>query len=86
MFTCSTERLSVFTICHRSNQFCPNFVQLLRTSRTKSKSLGTNTETLLDANMEVGLEVNPEEAKYILMPRSQNTGQKHCVKIQKQVL
>jgi retron-type reverse transcriptase len=40
-----------------------------------------NTEALLDASKEVGLEVNPEETKYMLMSRSQKTGQKHSIKI-----
>jgi hypothetical protein len=34
-----------------------------------------NTETLLDASKEVGLEVDPEKTKYMLMSRSQKTGQ-----------
>jgi hypothetical protein len=38
-----------------------------------------NTEALLDASKETGLEVNPE--KIMLMPRSQKTGQKHSIKI-----
>jgi hypothetical protein len=33
-----------------------------------------NTETLLDASKEVGLEVNPEKTKYMLMAGSQKTG------------
>jgi hypothetical protein len=36
------------------------------------------TEALLDANKDVGLEVNPEKTKYILMSR-QNIGQKHTI-------
>jgi hypothetical protein len=40
-----------------------------------------NTEALLDASKEVGLEVNPEETKYMLMSRSQKVGQKHSIKI-----
>jgi hypothetical protein len=40
-----------------------------------------NTEALLDATKEVGLEVNPENTKYMLMSRSQKTGQKHSMKI-----
>jgi hypothetical protein len=40
-----------------------------------------NTETLLDASKEVGLEVNPEKSKDMLMSRSQKTGQKHSIKI-----
>jgi hypothetical protein len=35
-----------------------------------------NTEALLDASKEVGLEVNPKKIKYMLMSRSQNIGQK----------
>jgi hypothetical protein len=38
------------------------------------------TQTLLDASKEVGLEVNPEKPKYMLMSRSQKTGQKHSIK------
>jgi hypothetical protein len=33
-----------------------------------------NIEALLDASKEVGLEVNPEKTKYMLMSRSQKTG------------
>jgi hypothetical protein len=36
-----------------------------------------NTEALLHAGKEVGLEVNPEKTKYMLMSCSQKTGQKH---------
>jgi hypothetical protein len=40
-----------------------------------------NTEALLDASKEVGLEVNREKTKYMLMSRSQKTGQKCSIKI-----
>jgi hypothetical protein len=40
-----------------------------------------NTEALLDASNEVGLEVNPEKTKYMLMSRSQKIGQKHSIKV-----
>jgi hypothetical protein len=40
-----------------------------------------NTETLSDATKEVGLEVNPEETKYMLMSHYQKAGQKHSMKI-----
>jgi hypothetical protein len=33
-----------------------------------------NTEALLDASKEFGLEVNPEKTKYMLMSRSQMIG------------
>jgi hypothetical protein len=39
------------------------------------------TEVLLDASNEVGLEVNPEKTKYMLMSHSQKIGQKHSIKI-----
>jgi hypothetical protein len=40
-----------------------------------------NTEALLDASKEVGLEVNPEKTKYMIMSRSQKIGQKHSTKV-----
>jgi hypothetical protein len=45
------------------------------TDTTKKK-----TEALLDASKKVGLEVNPEKTKYILMLCSQKIGQKHSIK------
>jgi hypothetical protein len=40
-----------------------------------------NTESLIDAAKEVGLEVNSEKTKYMLLSRHQNTGQNHNIKI-----
>jgi hypothetical protein len=40
-----------------------------------------NTEALLDASKDVGLEVNPEKTKYMLMSRSQKIGKKHSIEI-----
>jgi hypothetical protein len=41
-----------------------------------------NTEVLLDAaGKEVGLGVNPEKTKYMLMSRSQKIGRKHSIKV-----
>jgi hypothetical protein len=42
-----------------------------------------NTEALLEATKDVGLEVNPEKTKYMLMSRSQKIGHKHSIKIAK---
>jgi hypothetical protein len=44
-------------------------------------SILKNTDPLLDANKEVGLEMNPEETKYMLMSRCKNAGQKHSTEI-----
>jgi hypothetical protein len=40
-----------------------------------------NTETLIDTSMEVGLEVNAEKTKYMLLSRHQNIGQNLDIKI-----
>jgi hypothetical protein len=40
-----------------------------------------NMETLIDASKEVGLEVNIEKTKYMLLSRHQNAGQSHDIKI-----
>jgi hypothetical protein len=39
-----------------------------------------NTEAVLDSSKEVGLEVNPEKTKYMLMSRSQKIGQTRSIK------
>jgi hypothetical protein len=38
-----------------------------------------NTEALIDASKEVGLEVNAEKTKYMLLSRRQNAGQNHDI-------
>jgi hypothetical protein len=39
-----------------------------------------NTETLIDASKEVGLEVNSEKTKYMLLSHQQNAGQNRDIK------
>jgi hypothetical protein len=41
------------------------------------------TEALLDASKKVGLEVNREKTKYMLMSHNQKIGQKHGIKTEK---
>jgi hypothetical protein len=41
-----------------------------------------NTEALTDASKEVGLEINVEKTKYILLSRHQNAGQNRDKKYQ----
>jgi hypothetical protein len=40
-----------------------------------------NTETLIDAGKEVGLEINVEKTKYMLLSRHQKVGQNRDIKI-----
>jgi hypothetical protein len=40
-----------------------------------------NTKTLIDASKEVGLEVNAEKTKYMLLSHHQTAGQNHDIKI-----
>jgi ABC-type siderophore export system fused ATPase/permease subunit len=40
-----------------------------------------NTETLIDASKEVGLEVNAEKIKYMFLSSYQNAAQNHDIKI-----
>jgi hypothetical protein len=44
-------------------------------------STNKNTQTLIDASKEVGLEVNVEKTKYMLVSRDQNAGQNREIKI-----
>jgi hypothetical protein len=40
-----------------------------------------NTEASVVASKEIGLEVNAEKTKYMVMSRNQNAGQNHKIKI-----
>jgi late competence protein required for DNA uptake (superfamily II DNA/RNA helicase) len=40
-----------------------------------------NTETLIDASKEVGLEINVEKTKYMLLSRHQNVGRNRDIRI-----
>jgi hypothetical protein len=44
-------------------------------------TINKNTQTLIDANKEVGLEVNVEKTKFMLVSRDQNAGQNREIKI-----
>jgi hypothetical protein len=44
-------------------------------------TINKNTETLIDANKEVGLEVNIEKTKYMLVSHGQNADQNWDIKI-----
>jgi hypothetical protein len=44
-------------------------------------TINKNTQTLIDASKEVGLEVNVKKTKYMLVSRDQNAGQNQEIKI-----
>jgi hypothetical protein len=44
-------------------------------------SVTENTETLLEASRDIGLEINAEKTKYMIMSRHPNSGQNQNVKI-----
>jgi hypothetical protein len=44
-------------------------------------AINKNTETLIDASKEVGLDINTDEAKYMLLSGHQNAEQNHDIKI-----
>jgi hypothetical protein len=44
-------------------------------------TINKNTQTLIDVSKEVGLEVNVEKTKYMLVSRNQNSGQNREIKI-----
>jgi hypothetical protein len=48
--------------------------------------INKNTQTLIDASKEVGLEVNVEKRKYMLVSRDQNAGQNRENKNRKQIV
>jgi hypothetical protein len=45
------------------------------------ENIDTYRKTLLDASKEVGLEVNPEKTKYMLVSRCQKAGQRQSIRI-----
>jgi hypothetical protein len=70
-----------------------NGTHQLLASADEVNIVGENTDTiqkniiaLLDASMEVGLEVNPEKTKYMLVSRRQKTGQRQECKDSEYVL
>jgi hypothetical protein len=50
-------------------------------SRDNIDTIKKNTESLIDASKEVGLEINVEKTKYMSLSRHQNAGQNCDIKI-----
>jgi hypothetical protein len=44
-------------------------------------TINRNTQTLIDAYMDVGSEINTEKSKYMFLSRHQNAGKNHGIKI-----
>jgi hypothetical protein len=57
---------------------CVDDVNLLEDNTNTIKK---HMETLIDTSKEVGLEVNTEKTKYMLLSHHQNAGQSHDIKI-----
>jgi hypothetical protein len=57
----------------QENQACADDVNSLGDN---IDTINKNTQTLIDASKEIGLEVNVEKTKYMLVSRDQNAGQK----------
>jgi hypothetical protein len=55
-------------------------VSLLR-DNIDIRTIKKNTETLIDASKEVGLEINEEKTKYMLLSRHQNLSRNRAIKI-----
>jgi hypothetical protein len=49
--------------------------------RENIDSIQNNTEALLDASKEVGLEVNPEKTEYVSVSRRQKARQGHSINV-----
>jgi hypothetical protein len=50
----------------------------------RTSTIKENTETLLEASRDVGLEKNTEKTKYMIMSHHQNTGQNQNIRIAKE--
>jgi hypothetical protein len=57
---------------------CADNINFLGDSINTTKE---NTETLLKANTNVGLEINAEKTKYMIMSRHPNSGQNQNIRI-----
>jgi hypothetical protein len=73
-----------FRICHRKLNGEHQLLVYADDVNVLEDNMNTvkkTTETLIDASKEIGLEVNIEITKYILLSRHQNAGQNHNIKI-----
>jgi hypothetical protein len=72
-----------YIIHERSSQDLNGTHQLLVYVDVNIDTIKKNTETLIDASKEVGLEVNAEKTKYMLLSPHENAVQNHDIKIVK---
>jgi hypothetical protein len=58
-----------------------SFANIIRILGGSIHTIRKNTEVLLIASKEIGLEVNAEKTKYMVMSRDQNAGQNGHIQI-----
>jgi hypothetical protein len=68
-------------IYEKYNVFCVNFADDVNILGESIHAINKNSEALVVASKEIGLEVNAEKTKYMVMSRDKNAGHNHNIKI-----
>jgi hypothetical protein len=61
------------------------FILSVNLLRDNIDNINKNTDTLIDASKEVGLDVNTERVKHMLLSHHQNVGQIHETKVESRI-
>jgi hypothetical protein len=75
LFIHSFVRLFIYILICQGDALSP-----LRFNLASEYAIKTNTETLIEANEEVGLELHAEKTKYMLLSRHHSAGQNRDIK------
>ena len=92
VYFCCISTLMYFKICHEAVSGKPQWLESKRYTSTFFyadvnilgrivHTIKENTETLVVARNYIGLEVNADKTKYIIMSRDQNAGRSQNIKI-----